>query len=160
MYWRLKYDFVFDSGSVDAAKDYIFVELNGKYGLVDETGKEIVECKYDSISRRFSEGLADVCLNGKWGFIDKTGKEIIECKYDKTTRFNEGLALVELNGKCGLINKNGKEVVECKYDNLWHSKSFYAVKLNDKWGFLDKTGKQWWNLNMTMLKSVAKALLQ
>ena len=51
------------------------VTLNGKYGVIDNTGKIIVPLEYESPSN-FSEGLAPVFLNGKWGFIDKTGKII------------------------------------------------------------------------------------
>ena len=49
-----------------------WVKLNGKYGFIDKTGKEVISLKYD-FARAFSEGLAAVRLNGRWGFVDKTG---------------------------------------------------------------------------------------
>ena len=57
------------------------VELNGKCGFVDKSGKEVIPCVYD-FAWGFSDGLARVWLNGKWGFIDKNGKEVIPCVYD------------------------------------------------------------------------------
>ena len=49
------------------------VELNGKYGFIDKTGREVIPCKYD-FAYGFSDGLASIELNGKWGCIDKYGK--------------------------------------------------------------------------------------
>ena len=42
---------------------------DGKYGLIDATGKEIVEPKYDMIYD-FSEGLAQVNIDGSWIWDD------------------------------------------------------------------------------------------
>jgi len=48
--------------------------LNGKYGYVDKTGKEVIPLKYD-YADSFREGLARAKLNGKWGYIDRWGRE-------------------------------------------------------------------------------------
>jgi hypothetical protein len=50
------------------------VKLNGKYGFVDKTGKEIIPLKYDECALFFNEGLTSVKLNGKYGFVDKDRK--------------------------------------------------------------------------------------
>ncbi len=118
------------------------VELNGKYGYVNKTGKEVIPFKYD-YAYSFSEGLAAVKLNGKWRYIDKTGKEVIPLKYDNADSFSEGLAVVKLNGKWCYIDKTGKEVIPLKYDAAWHfSEGLARVELNGKFGFIDKTGKE------------------
>ena len=44
------------------------VELKGKWGFIDKSGKEVVPLKYEDVTG-FKEGLAAVKLNGKWGFI-------------------------------------------------------------------------------------------
>jgi hypothetical protein len=49
------------------------VKVNGKWGYIDETGKIVIEPKFDK-AWSFSESLAGVEVNGKWGYIDKTGK--------------------------------------------------------------------------------------
>jgi hypothetical protein len=74
------------------------VTLNGKWGFIDKTGKEIVPPMYDH-TWGFHEGLAAVELNNKWGFIDKTGKLIVPPMYDFSFGFQEGLARVTLNYK-------------------------------------------------------------
>jgi hypothetical protein len=118
------------------------VKLNGKWGFIDKTGKEIIPLKYDG-AHSFSEGLVVVELNEKYGFIDTTGKEVIPLKYDDAWSFSEGLANVKLNGKWGIIDKTGKEVIPPKYDDAWSfSEGLAMVKLNAKYGFIDKTGKE------------------
>ena len=44
------------------------MKLNGKWGFIDKTGKEIVTPKYDD-AKDFKEGLAWVELNGKGFYI-------------------------------------------------------------------------------------------
>ena len=83
-----------------------WVKMNGKWGLIDKSGREVIPCKYD-YAMVFSEGLAQVKMNGKWGYIDKSGREVIPCKYDDVWNFSEGLAMVQMNGKYGYINKEG-----------------------------------------------------
>ena len=114
----------------------------GKWGLVDQTGAEIIPCKYENIGSCI-DGLMCVMLNGKWGYIDKDSNEIIPCIYDYAWAFSEGFAKVVLNGKWGFIDKEGTEIIPCIYD---HVKSFSEdlaeVELNSKWGFVDKEGTE------------------
>jgi len=124
------------------------VKLNGKYGYIDKSGKELIPFKYDlahylDLGHNFSEGLAAVILNGKYGYIDKSGKEVIPFKYDLGHDFSEGLAEVVLNDKCGYIDKSGKEVSPLKYYVVYNfSEGLAAVILNDKWGYINKSGKE------------------
>ena len=64
------------------------VEKNGKYGFVDEAGKEVIPLIYDDVFD-FSEGLAHVKKNDKHGFVDKTGKIVIPLIYDDVFDFSE-----------------------------------------------------------------------
>ena len=132
-----KYDKVQDFSEGLAA-----VKLKGKWGCINNSGKEVVPLKYNDIFN-FHEGLARVKLKGKWGFMDKSGKEVVPPKYDDVEKFKEGLAGVKLNGKWGYINKSGKEVVPPKYVYMDSFHEGHArVKLNGKLGFIDKSGKE------------------
>ena len=94
-------------------RGFAYVGKGDKWGLIDETGKEIIPCIYDSLyDLDFTKYLLTrVKKDGKWGFIDKTGKEVIPCIYDDVNTFSEGLASVKLDGKWGFIDENGKEVI-------------------------------------------------
>ena len=103
--------------------------------------------KYD-YAGGFKEGLAKVELKGKWGFVDATGKEVVPLKYDGVGYFHDGLAGVRLDGKEGFVNKKGEEVIPLKYDSVGSfDEGLAVVYLNGgKWGFVDVTGKEYWNM--------------
>ena len=189
----LKYDEASLYGFYDEG-DFLPVKLNGKWGFINKTGKEIIPIKYDSINGKKTEfvgrespgsrylhmeksftygsiyghfksgGLALVELKGKWGFIDETGKEVIPIKYDSISLEKEkfvageripsykhdideyfsygGFARVKLNKKWGFIDKTGKEVIPVKFEEARDFKDGLArVKLKGKWGMIDKLGR-------------------
>ena len=124
--------------------DLIRVFKNGKYGLVNTSGKEITKCKYDYI-RDFSNGFSAVLIvdsnkKDKWGLINTIGKEVVPCIYDKISILSNDLANVTLNDKIGLINTAGKVVVPCNYDSeIIFNDNYAAVSIDNKWGFIDNS---------------------
>ncbi|MCX7985750.1 MAG: WG repeat-containing protein [Bacteroidales bacterium] len=43
------------------------------------------------------------------------------------------------------MDKSGKEVIPLKYDDAgYFSEGLARVKLNDKWGYIDKNGTEYW----------------
>ena len=117
------------------------IELNGKYGYVDKTGKEVVELKYDYLGDFAYNGLAKAMFNGKVGYVDITGKEVVALKYDSVERFREGLAAVLFNGQWGFVDKTGKEVVKPKYDSVenFHD-GLVEAKFNGRQLYVDRQG--------------------
>ena len=61
------------------SEQYFLTKYNGKYGVIDITGKEIIPCIYDSIT--LVSGYFKVEYKGKLGLIDKDGKTIFDCIY-------------------------------------------------------------------------------
>ncbi len=114
--------------------------INGKWGLIDKSGKLIAQPIYDDIGF-FSEGYAPVKLNNKWGFINKAGGLDVKHIYDDVKIFHEGFAPVKLNNKWGFIDIKGKILDALIYEDV---RPFFcrlaAVKINNKWGFIDRTG--------------------
>ena len=115
------------------------VVLNGKWGFIDETGREICPCKYDWVYD-FCEGLAKVKLNGKWGFIDTSGREICPIKYDGIGYFYKELSVVKLNNKWGCIDTTGREVCPCIFDFVYITHYRAVVNLNTHWGGIGYSG--------------------
>ena len=139
---RFKYSYLENTFTEGFAR----IEVSGKLGFIDKTGREITPLKYD-VANAFSEGLAKVRIgsykDGKYGFIDKTGGEITPLKYDKADDFRDGLAKVGLDGKWGFIDKTGEEITPLKYDKADDfSDGLAKVKLDGKYGFIDKTGEE------------------
>lgn len=124
------------------------VMQNKKCGFIDNTGKEVIQLKYDAaFSFAGKSTIAPVMQNGKWGFVDKTAKEVTPLKYDRTSELVLGagdLFGVIQNGKWGFIDQTGKEVTPFKYDSHlnFFKEGMLAVKQNKKWGFIDQTGSE------------------
>lgn len=117
------------------------VELGGKYGFVDKTGREVISAKYN-MAGNFNQGLSRVCLNGKWGFIDENGIGITSFKYDAAGYFSEGLAPVNLNCTWGFIDVSGKEIIAFRYDDAEpFCDGLARVRFGYSFGFIDKSGE-------------------
>ena len=57
------------------------VRKKWKYGIIDKTGKEVVECIYDDI-QNFNEGLFVVEFDGKFGH----GRRLPKCLHPDQSR--------------------------------------------------------------------------
>jgi len=116
------------------------VKLNGKYGYIDKSGKQLTEFKYDDADG-FKKGMARVFLNEKGTYIDTTGKELFPFKYTGLWEFTDGIAYAMVDEKWGWIDRTGKEIVPPTYDWISDfSEGFAKVELNGKFGFVNKTG--------------------
>ncbi|MBE5821399.1 MAG: WG repeat-containing protein [Clostridiales bacterium] len=99
---------------------YVVSDKDNKCGYVDENGKIVIPCIYDS-ANKFSEGLALVKYNGEFSFIDKSGETIIsnvdidDNFGESISYFSNGRALVRRNEKYGYIDKIGEEIIPCQY---------------------------------------------
>jgi hypothetical protein len=65
------------------AQKLFIVSSDNKFGVINESGVEIIQAKYASIEEfdKHHLGWAKVCLDGLYGYMDKTGKIIIEPQY-------------------------------------------------------------------------------
>lgn len=79
--------FIFDDIDViyacyDHSFNFSKVIKDGKYGLYDTEGKEILPCIYDDIKTIIDDYCFKVKINGKYGIIDKDEKEILPVLFD------------------------------------------------------------------------------
>ena len=144
---------LFNANGKKISSDYNFVynfedgkamvEKDGLYGCIDESGKEVLKCKYARFDNEFNNGLAIVKnKDGLYGFINTEYKEVIKCKYKDASIFSEGLCAVK-NDKCkwGYINNKDEVIIPFIYNNaLNFSEGLAGVEINNKWGYIDKKG--------------------
>jgi hypothetical protein len=104
----------------------VVVKRGDKYGYADESGKVVIEARFDDATP-FSEGLAAVRVggpeHGNWGYIDGTGDFVIQPQFAGASFFSEGLAAVTtddfFDGKQGYINREGAMVIESRFEEAW-----------------------------------------
>ena len=105
-----------------SAKDLKKIEVNGKYGFVDNKGNFVIKPTFESVED-FHEGLAAAWQYGKWGFINKKGKFVIQPQYSVVGDFNDGHAYVihrteetkddgtYIHNHIAYIDKHGKIII-------------------------------------------------
>lgn len=120
----------------------IRVKKEGKYGFINEEGREIVSCQYESVNI-FHDGLAPVVRKAGCGYINKEGEEVVPCQYDYVDIFRDGLATVRKDGKYGCVDTTGKEVIPCQYDeDFMFSEGLAAISEGGKWGYINGKGRK------------------
>jgi hypothetical protein len=140
--------FEFTDGIIPALGNLSVVYRNGKSGLINEKGREIVPCVYDNVKNPFKDLYLDIYAtaqqNNKIGVIDTLGQLVVPCVYDEI-KSNEDLESLDVirkkkHGVFSLLEK--KETVAPLYDNTIYFEGDYAiVSINKKYGAIDKQGK-------------------
>lgn len=138
--------------AVEANTSLHIIYSGSKMGLIDSNGKVVVQPTCDYISTSPNETYATtsydnnpiiVEINYKYGLMDKTGKFILEPKYDYIYNYSDGLARALIGNKTEFIDCNGKVALEYDGSDVGDFHSGFASIKNDnnKYGFIDKTGK-------------------
>lgn len=105
--------------------------------------------KYESI-KNFQKGTAIVCTNNKFGLIDIKGNEVLPCNYDSISSFIKHFRIIKKDLLYGVVNIDGEIIKQCVFTDFMTREKYIkditcdylALKLNDKWGFIDKDGKE------------------
>lgn len=105
------------------------VGVKDVYGIINTSGKYVVEPRYSSISQ-FSEGLSVVMGSKGFKLINESGKEITKKDYDYLGNCKDGRVLFGIidskgNYLYGYLDKEGKEVIPSKYES---AQDFNALK--------------------------------
>lgn len=103
-----KYDYALPFDGETAA-----VSIDGQWGFIDKSGKEITEIKYSIVDPYFpifKDGLLAVKFDERFGYINTKGEEIIPLIYDYVSIFEQGKALVRLGSEYFHIDINGNRI--------------------------------------------------
>jgi len=118
-----KYDLLGDKigsggmfGSVITAP-YVIVQLNGRLGLINTQGEEILSPNFDEIINAFADSVFTVKNNNHLLVVDQSGQTIFDGKYEEVIpipRDREHF-IVKENGKYGLVKKGEGYVIPNQY---------------------------------------------
>lgn len=120
------------------------VGVDGKFGFIDKTGKEVIPLIYENSLLRFTDGIIGVRKDGKWGYIDREGKVVIPIEYDdcSASGFQQDRCWVKRGDKTGFVDRKGQEIIPCIYDGAgnFQSVGWAFVVNNGKCGYIDSLG--------------------
>lgn len=104
-------------------QDVLKVMQNGKYGLINLNGKQILPCEYDNIT--VIQGIENSLIiekNGQKGLCNDSGSVLIEPQYTEIKNLGEtykdGYITVNSEGKYGVISATKQQVLENKFDEI------------------------------------------
>lgn len=131
-----------------AAQDFVneaaIVNCNGKWGMLNREGRELIPCQYDAISFLENTGNRMVKVHlqqPKYGLIDTLGQLTVSAVYEEIGSFSDGRLAVKRNGLWGFVNRDGLEVIPCRFREVQDfSEGMAAVKVGNLWGFIDLDG--------------------
>lgn len=142
------------------SKDIAFARsrVDNKWGLLNAKGECLAEPQYEACGTDFKNRSKNVYWrdidiakddiaawvkkDGKWGAVNAQGIEVIPVIYDdyRTFKSNKYADFISLYGRDStppfLPFRKKPMMKGCDYDN-----AITPVKLNGRWGYIDKTGK-------------------
>lgn len=142
------YKVIDNSGNVVIDKNYSYIEEIGtnnyivashnNNGIVDLTGKSLVDLKYNSIFKLENTELlqANISSTNTISLINKN-MEIIATMDDAGIEVNDNYILLSSKDGNKYFDYAGNEI---QAKDVLPNNNIYAKKINDKWGFVDKDG--------------------
>lgn len=125
-------------------KSCLRVKKNNKYGLIDLSGKVLLDCNYDSIDPLIGVNNSLITIkDAKEGLVSATGSTIIENEYEKITsltgEYENGYIVKNSEGKFGVIGTNKKVVLPIEYEQIKniYAENTYVAKENGRWKILN-----------------------
>ena len=124
------------------------VEKNGKYGLIDLLGKELLPVEYDEIT--VLDGIENSILikkDDKIGLVNDAGSIIIECNYKEIKNigntYKDGYITIDEQGKYGVVSATKKQILENKYEEIEQKalKEYYLIKEDGKEKLINSKGE-------------------
>lgn len=123
------------------------VKKNGKWGYIDQQGKECVPCDYTDVQEYFWFGHGAVHTSGGWRIVDSTGRYVSDYFFTSVTYHFPSFTGGTWNGKMRFIDRDGKLLFPGMFDSsaavfVSSADSLIPVQQNGVWGYIDRSG-QW-----------------
>ena len=137
------------------------IKKDGKYGLIDLNGKELLTAEYDEIT--LLDGIQNSIIIKKGdniGLVNDNGSIIIEPKYKEIKAlgdtYKEGYITINDQNKYGLISATKKQILDDKYEEISqiYLKDFYQVKENGAKKLINSNGETIIEKGFDEIKSV------
>lgn len=137
-----------ENGTMWYEENVLKVEKDGKYGLIDLSGKQLLANEYDEINPILGiQNAFKIKKDNKCGIANNEGTIIIKPEYIDITNIGkdnkQGYIIKSDNEKYGVVDYSDKQVLEPKYDEIKQITgcNLYVVTESGKQKIINKTGK-------------------
>ena len=145
-------------------KDILKVQKDGKWGLIDLTGKELQAPIYDNIwALKGIENSLIVEKDGKYGLLNDKGSLIIETNYANILSFGDdyknGYIVINSENKYGIIGISGEKILENQYEKIEniYGEKYFVITENGKEQLIDKEGNKKISEGFDEIKQIANS---
>lgn len=153
-----------ESENVWYEENILKVEKNGKWGLIDLTGKELATTEYEKIQAL--KGIKNSILiekDGKYGLLNSKGVKVLDTNYSQILNFGDeyknGYITVDEDGKYGISSFSGDKILENQYEKIEkiYSDKYFVVEKNGKKELINKDGNTVLTQNANNIKQIANS---
>src|SRR5262245_40726056 len=99
------------------SQTYALVELYGKAGLIDTTGKEIILPQFDDLEILDSISIK-IRKDTLWGIQTLRGQTICIPKYEEIKKLTREHFVISINDRWGVMNNSGTEIIAPNFDSI------------------------------------------
>ena len=136
------------NGNTWYEENILRIKKDGKYGLIDLNGKELIPTEYDEITV-LSEMENSILIKKeeKVGLVNDNGSIIIEPNYKDIkslgTTYKDGYITIDENDKYGVISATKKQILENEYEEISQKYlgEYYLVKEEGKLKLINSSGE-------------------
>jgi len=139
-----------DDGQIEhISDDYYIYKIDGKSGVSDKYGNDVLPSVYEQIEYIENSNLFIVSKDEKYGIIDDKGELKVPFLYDGIyTPYNKNginnnhtYVMVRLNDKSGILSlENFTETISPVYDSINAFCEGYAIAYDSGYGIIDEYG--------------------
>lgn len=118
------------------------MQRNGKVGLLDEQGKEVVRPVYEDLKMIDSSRVA-VMDGGQWMIVDLQGRTVLEKGYERVKVLEGGYLAFMKGKKWGIVDDLGRSISAPVFDEVRQEPQGYFLTLkSEKYGLLAADGRE------------------
>ncbi len=121
---------------------YAVMQRNGKVGLLNKSGREVIAPSYEDL-KVLDSLIVAVMNNDAWQVINLDGDLVVEKGYEQVNVLSKQYIAFRKNQKWGIVHYKGKMLSEPKYDEILLEKDkFFLTRKGEKLGLLTIHGKE------------------
>lgn len=142
----------------ETTDDGYIVGKDGKYGVLNGTGKEILSCNYLEVKNVYGNNLYVVRDDSGTKVIDNSLNIVKNSGFDEINEINGEYITFTLGGKKGVLNKIGTELITAQYEDLKYAcDDYFIAKMNGLYGIIKLDGSDNLDFKYTSISFIDEA---